>query len=118
RNIEATLTGSGGISTSDVPVQRLWCLGGPQTVRGFAPGAMVGDSFWFGRFEIAQGNPVARPSIFADVGWAGRRNLQPATRTPISGVGLGMTLIDGLLRFDVARSSTGHFRADLYLNPR
>lgn len=115
---EASLTASGGTSAGTVPVQRLWYLGGPQSVRGFAPGALAGDAFWFGRFEISQGHPVARPSIFADAGWAGTRDLWPATRDPISGIGLGLTVMDGVLRFDVARSSRGRLRADLYLNPR
>ncbi len=118
RSIEATLTGSAGTSLGSVPVQRLWYLGGPQSVRGFAPGALTGDSFWFGRFELTQGHPVARPSVFADIGWAGPRDLWPETRNPVSGIGVGMMMIDGLLRFDFARSSTGHFRADLYLNSR
>lgn len=117
RRTEATLTASGGWSAGDVPIQRLWYLGGPQTVRGFGPGEMVGDAFWFGRIELSQGHPVARPSVFADVGWAGPRG-QPGSTDPISGIGLGMSVVDGLLRLDVARSSTGRFRADLYLNPR
>lgn len=115
---EATLTAAGGSSAGELPTQRLWYLGGPQTVRGFGPGAMLGDAFWFGRFELAQGHPVARPSIFADVGWAGPRGELTGTSNPISGVGLGLAVVDGLLRFDLARSSTGRFRADLYLNPR
>jgi hypothetical protein len=115
---EAAITASGGIATGNLPAQRLWYLGGPQTVRGFGPGAMAGDAFWFGRFELAHGHPAARPSIFADVGWAGIRDLQPVNRGQISGIGLGMTIVDGLLRFDIARSSAGRFRADLYLNPR
>ena len=116
KNSEATLTASGGQSFGDVPVQRLWFLGGPQTIRGFGPGAMAGKAFWFGRFELTRGHPLARPSIFADAGWAGDR-LQAGT-SPISGFGLGLTLMEGVVRFDVARSSTGRFRADLYLNPR
>lgn len=118
RSTEATLTASGGTTTGTVPVQRLWYLGGPQTVRGFGPGAMLGDAFWFGRFELAQGHPVARPSVFADAGWAGARSQLSEFRNPISGIGLGFSFIDGLMRLDLARSSTGHFRADLYLNPR
>jgi hypothetical protein len=118
RATEATLTAAGGSSAGTVPVQRLWFLGGPQTVRGFGPGALAGDAFWFGRFEIAQGHPVARPSLFADAGWAGQRSFRGATQDVISGIGLGMSIIDGLLRLDIARSSTGRFRADLYLNPR
>ena len=118
RKTSASLTGSAGSSFGDVPVQRLWYLGGPQTIRGFAPGAMVGDAFWFGRFEITRGHPLVRPSVFADAGWAGLRGELTATPDPLSGIGLGLTFMDGMLRFDVARSSTGRFRADLYLNPR
>jgi hypothetical protein len=118
RQTEATLTASSGAAAGSLPIQRLWYLGGPQTVRGFGPGAMVGEAHWFGRFELTQGHPVARPSIFADAGWAGPRDLQSATRNPISGIGLGFSMIDGLIRLDLARASTGHFRADLYLNPR
>ena len=119
RSTEATLTGSAGSSMGDLPVQRLWYLGGPQTIRGFGPGAMTGNAFWFGRFELAQGHPVARPSIFADIGWAGdRASWSAATANRINGIGLGLTVVDGLLRLDVARSSTHAYRVDLYLNPR
>jgi hypothetical protein len=118
RSTEATWTVAGGSSAGSVPVQRLWYLGGPQTIRGFGPGAMAGDSFWFTRFELAQGHPVARPSVFADAGWAGPRSFGGADTDLISGIGLGMSVMDGLLRLDLARSSSGHFRADLYLNPR
>jgi hypothetical protein len=115
---EAVLTGSAGSSIGNLPVQRLWFLGGAHTVRGFAPGAMSGDSYWFGRLELSRGHPVARPSLFADAGWAGSRSSWAQSPDPISGVGLGLSVVDGLLRLDVARSSTGRFRADLYLNPR
>jgi hypothetical protein len=118
RSMEATLTAAAGSSIGELPTQRLWYIGGPQSVRGFGPGAMVGDAFWFGRFEVAKGHPVARPSVFADAGWAGPRSQQPATRNLISGIGLGLAVVDGLIRFDLARSSAGRFRADLYLNPR
>jgi hypothetical protein len=118
RNTEASLTASAGSSVGRVPVQRTWYLGGPQSVRGFAPGALAGDAFWFGRFEISQGHPLARPSVFADAGWAGPRGLLTESSGPISGIGLGLTVMDGMLRFDVARSSRARFRADLYLNPR
>lgn len=118
RSGEATLTASAGSSLGDVTTQKLWYLGGPNTVRGFSPGAMTGDAFWFGRFEIASGHPVARPAIFADIGWAGDRANWSTPGKPISGVGVGMTFIDGIIRLDVARASTGKFRADFYLTPR
>ena len=115
---ELTLTGSAGSSTGRLPTQRLWYLGGPYTVRGFAPGAMAGEAFWFGRLEIAQGHPVARPSVFGDLGWAGARGDLLQSKAPISGVGLGMTLVDGMIRLDVARSSAGKYRLDFYFDPR
>ena len=115
---EAKLTASAGSSIGTLTPQRLWYLGGPNSVRGFAPGALAGNSFGFARLELTQGHPVARPSVFADAGWAGPRNLRPVASDLISGIGVGMTFLDGMLRFDVAHSSTGHFRADLYLNPR
>lgn len=115
---EATLTGSTGSSLGDLPVQRLWYVGGPHSVRGFSPGDMVGESYWFARAELTQGHPVARPSIFADFGWAGPREALTSLEKPMSGVGVGLTLIDGVVRFDIARSSTGKFRADFYFDPR
>jgi hemolysin activation/secretion protein len=102
-----------------VSTQKRWYLGGPNSVRGFAPGALAGNAFWFSRFEIGSGHPVARPAIFADIGWAGDRSVWSTPGKPISGVGVGMTFIDGIIRLDVARASTtGKFRADFYLNPR
>jgi hypothetical protein len=115
---EATITSSMGSSVGHLPIQRLWYLGGPHTIRGLSPGDMVGDAYWFGRAEITQGHPVVRPSIFADFGWAGPRASLAALEKLASGLGIGLTFIDGVVRFDVARASTGKFRADFYFDPR
>jgi hypothetical protein len=112
-----SLTGSAGTG-SGLVTQRLWYLGGPATVRGFAPGALVGEAFWFGRAEIGRGPPLFRPTLFGDIGWAGaQRDISQSSGT-ISGVGVGVGIMEGLLRLDVARASTGKFRADFYFNPR
>lgn len=120
-NAQATITGAAGTSLGDVSTQRLWYLGGPQTVHGHAPGAGVGDAFWLGRAEFTAGKPLIRPVLFADLGWAGPRT-EWGTGTPISGVGAGLGMLDGALRFDVGRAmepaSRGRWRVDLYLELR
>jgi len=120
RGTQGSLTASGGMSVGSVPVQRLWYLGGAHTVRGHAPGAMVGDAYWFGRAEVAKGHPLVRPSLFADIGWAGDRAKFSRPGTPLSGAGLGAALLDGLVRLDVARGLErgGGWRVDFYLEVR
>ena len=51
----ASLTTSAGTSVGTVPPQRLWYLGGTQTVRGQVMGAQAGDAYWFTRTELAYG---------------------------------------------------------------
>ncbi|HET9424753.1 MAG TPA: ShlB/FhaC/HecB family hemolysin secretion/activation protein [Gemmatimonadaceae bacterium] len=118
RSGEATVTGAVGSSVGAVPVQHLWYLGGAHTVRGYDPGAMVGESFWLGRAEIGRGHPLIRPSVFADVGWAGARDDAWAGANRLSGYGVGFSMLEGMIRLDVARSAAGRYRADFYLDPR
>jgi len=103
RGLDARITGSAGAAGGEVPIQRLWYLGGPHTVRGHAPGAAVGDAFWFGRVEIAKGHPLVRPSVFADAGWAGPRATWRTQSAPISAAGAGFAFLGGLVRLDAAR---------------
>lgn len=111
------LEGAAGTTTGDVPVQGLWYLGGPTTVRGY-PGALVGgEAFWRARAEVARATPAARLVLFGDAGWAGARDgwdFDP----PLLSAGVGASFLDGLVRFDVARAlraPTG-WRVDLYLD--
>ena len=116
----AALTMSGGTTVGDVPVQRLWYLGGTHTVRGQPPGAAVGDAYWFGRLEVARDfYSAARVSLFGDAGWAGSRENFSNTRA-ISGAGAGFGVLDGLLRLDVAKGihPFTSWRTDLYLEAR
>lgn len=120
RYLAGALTGAGGIVVGDVPVQRLFFLGGTRTVRGEPPGAAVGDLFWLGRGELATGIVAARPTLFADVGWAGDRFLWDRPGKPIMGVGIGASFLDGMLRTDLSRGIRPEkaWRFDLYVEAR
>jgi hypothetical protein len=117
------LTLSGGTSVGDVPVQRLWYLGGAQTVRGQRPDtAMSGNAYWLTRTELAYDAGGWRPSLFSDIGWTGDRSLlyKGQIGRPMSGVGIGSSVMDGLLRFDVARGlyPQKRWRVDAYVEAR
>jgi hypothetical protein len=102
--IEAALTVSGGSSVGNVPTQRRWFLGGTQTIRGQSPDtAQSGNAFWMNRLELARANNGIRYSLFGDVGGAGDRDTWRDVGRPLSGVGVGISGLDGLIRFDIAR---------------
>jgi hypothetical protein len=104
RDVEAALTLAGGSTIGDVPAQRRWFLGGTQTIRGESPDtAQSGNAFWMSRLELARAQTGFRTSLFADVGWAGDRSRLSDVGRPLSGVGVGVSFLDGLIRFDVAR---------------
>jgi len=100
---EFAVTGSAGGTTGTAPVQRAFLLGGLETVRGIRPGTMRGDAFWMGRGELAFTRKVVKPVVFGDVGWAGARTNFSSPGRPMSGVGVGASVLDGMIRFDVAR---------------
>ncbi|HEX5972807.1 MAG TPA: hypothetical protein VFY85_12830, partial [Gemmatimonadaceae bacterium] len=99
-NGAVSLTVAGGSSVGEVPPQRDWFLGGSRTVRGHRPGTEAGDAFWLARAEIAHGLGVVRPVLFGDIGWAGDRRTWRDIGQPMSGAGAGITILDGLIRFD------------------
>ncbi|HEX6599351.1 MAG TPA: hypothetical protein VF034_08535, partial [Gemmatimonadaceae bacterium] len=120
-NGAVSLTLAGGSSVGEVPPQRFWFLGGSRTVRGHRPGTEAGDAFWLARAEIAHGLGVVRPVLFGDIGWAGDRRTWRDIGQPMSGAGAGITILDGLIRFDVARGITpkpGQWRVDAYVEGR
>ncbi|HEX7977342.1 MAG TPA: hypothetical protein VF461_01970 [Gemmatimonadaceae bacterium] len=119
-NGAAALTVAGGTSFGEVPLQRDWFLGGSQTVRGPSPRPAEGNAFWLARAEVAQGLGAVRPVVFGDIGWAGDRQNWSAVGVPISGAGAGFSILDGLLRFDVARGiqPTHQWRMDMYVEGR
>ncbi len=120
RNLHASVTAGAGSSVGELPVQRLWYLGGVHTVRGQRLGTMAGDAYWLARAELGSSFALARPTIFGDMGWAGSRSDWSRPGQPMSGAGVGVSFLDGLFRFDVSkgiRPSRG-IRADLYLEGR
>ena len=118
--VQGSVTGAGGTSRGDLPAQRLWYLGGVHTVRGQPLAAAAGDAFWMGRGELGFSAPVVRPSVFYDVGWAGDRRDWRSPGHPLSGAGVGISLLDGLLRLDIAKGVRPNrgVRVDLTLEAR
>jgi hypothetical protein len=119
--LTGALTVAGGSSAGAVPSQRRWFLGGTQTIRGQRPDtAQSGNAFWLTRAELATPMPVVRASLFGDIGWAGDRTRLSEVGRPLSGVGIGLSGFDGLIRMDVARGIYPRKRMEFsfYLNAR
>jgi len=110
---------SAGTSTGAVPVQSRFYLGGPASLRGYPGAVTAGDSYWRGRLEVGNSFPAFRLTAFSDIGWAGPRAAFLEGR-PLIGSGVGASVLDGLVRLDVARgmrTPTG-WRFDLYFDGR
>jgi hypothetical protein len=118
--LDGALTLGAGTSAGKLPAQRLWYLGGSQTVRGQEAGTYFGDAFWMGRVELGSSFVGARPVVFYDVGWAGDRRDFGDPGKPMSGAGVGASFMDGLVRFDLARGiyPQKKVRASLYVEAR
>ena len=81
---------------------------------------MMGPSFTRGRLEVARvmAKYATTVSAFGDVGWAGVHEEFDADDL-LYGVGIGASLLDGLIRLDLSQGLRGpgrHFRVDLYLD--
>ncbi|HEU4994812.1 MAG TPA: ShlB/FhaC/HecB family hemolysin secretion/activation protein [Gemmatimonadaceae bacterium] len=119
--VAAALTMAGGTSAGVVPAQRQWYLGGSYTVRGQrADTAQAGNAFWLGRLEVGGAVSGVRPVVFGDVGWVGDRETWRDVGRPMSGVGVGASMMDGLIRVDLARGlyPQKRLRFDAYLNAK
>lgn len=101
--VETGVEAGAGRGWGELPVQRHFFLGGPGTVRGVRPASLVGESFWFGRFEVARPQPAFRLAAFGDLGWAGPWDDFGSER-PVQAVGMGISILEGILRLDVARA--------------
>lgn len=115
----ASLTIGAGIADK-APTQRLFLLGGTETVRGQRPGTQSGDAYWVSRLELGRGIAAARGVVFGDIGWAGPRDSWSHPGRPMSGAGVGVSFMDGLVRADLARGiyPARRFRFDLYVEAR
>jgi hemolysin activation/secretion protein len=104
KRFAAALTLAGGTTVGEVPPQRRWFLGSPQTIRGETPDtAQSGTAFWMSRVELGRDLSAYRLMAFGDLGWVGDRARVGDLVRPMSGAGIGMSMLDGLLRFDLAR---------------
>ncbi|HTL05127.1 MAG TPA: ShlB/FhaC/HecB family hemolysin secretion/activation protein, partial [Gemmatimonadales bacterium] len=113
------LEASAGSSRGTLPLQSWFYLGGPATLRGYDGAVTAGESYWRGRLEVGNSFPAARITAFTDVGWAGPRDRFGKERALI-GSGIGASLLDGLVRMDLARAlrSPKGWRFDLYFDGR
>ncbi len=123
-SLAAALTASAGTSGGTLPPQRAWFIGGAHTVRGQRPSltlpGQAGNSYWLGRAELGYGLTAVRPTIFGDIGWAGDRSSWSHPGRPVSGAGIGFSVLDGLFRVDVSRGIWPRKRTllDLYFEAR
>jgi hypothetical protein len=83
-----------------VPVQRLFYLGGASTLRGHEPGALRGRDMARGRVELAYGIAIGKLALFTDYA---RISEHPGTSSELWAAGAGVSVLDGLVRLDLAR---------------
>ncbi|MEX1182843.1 MAG: BamA/TamA family outer membrane protein [Gemmatimonadota bacterium] len=117
RGVRIGLEAAAGSSVGDVPVQRLFYLGGASTLRGYEPSTVSGTSMARGRLELARAYPFANLALFSDWGWAGDRDDIRNANQRLA-VGIGASLLDGLIRIDLAhglREPRG-WRVDLHMD--
>lgn len=96
-----TLTGRGGVTTSDPLVQSQFRLGGLQTVRGFNYGTEQGQAFWSAQGDWTPLKGQVRPVLFADIGQTGVLD-DVFSQRPLIGAGAGLSFFNGILRFDLS----------------
>jgi hypothetical protein len=101
--LAASVTAGAGAAFGDVPSQRRFFLGGAFSVRGQRLDLTGGESYWLTRTELGMANVFMRPLVFADIGFAGPRDMWTKPGRPMSGVGAGVSFVDGLIRFDLAK---------------
>ncbi len=118
--LAAALTVGGGTGTDRIPPQRLFYLGGPQSIRGLDAGTGVGNTYWMANGELGTASGPARPVVFADIGWAGDRSNISDPGRPLMGAGVGLSILDGIFRIDLAKGihPSQTWRANLYLEAR
>ncbi|MEM7415578.1 MAG: hypothetical protein AAF389_08805 [Gemmatimonadota bacterium] len=116
--LRVALEVGGGSSWGSPSVQRMWYVGGPRTLRGYDPTIGGGGADYArGRIELARQNSFGAVSIFSDFGWTGDFD-SFAWDDGFQSVGIGTSLLDGIIRIDGAYGfvSPRGFRLDFYLD--
>lgn len=117
RKFRVALEAAAGSAWGGVPVQRFWYLGGSRSLRGYEGSSAVGQNFTRARAELARVFPIVAVTVFGDAGWAGAWQ-DFREEDFLYSVGIGGSLLDGLVRMDIARAlraPTG-WRLELYVD--
>ena len=112
------LEAAAGTTRGNAPVQRSWFLGAAGTLRGYPASTLSGLSFSRGRMEVSRTFEAGSGILFGDAGWAGDRD-QFRTDDILYGIGIGGSILDGLIRVDLSQGLKGPdkgFRIELYLD--
>jgi hypothetical protein len=116
-DLRVGLEAGAGTSWGAPPPQRLWYVGGSRSLRGYEPRVGVGTSFGRARGELTRRHRFGAVSLFSDLGWAGAAG-DARFEDALLSVGMGLTLLDGLIRMDGAyalRAPRG-LRLDFHLD--
>ncbi len=109
----------GGHTWGLAPAQRSWFMGSGRTLRGYSASVLSGPSFLRGRLELSHSFDIGSSVIlFGDAAWAGRQRAFDGSEM-LYGVGIGGSVLDGLIRLDVSHGLTGpqrRLRIDLHLD--
>lgn len=100
--IRTTLRLKAGAGTEPALPQTLFRLGGVNTVRGFEYGTSMAPAIWAAQLDITPLGGRIRPVLFLDAGQASRLASLFSTSALVGG-GAGLSLLHGLIRFDVSR---------------
>jgi hypothetical protein len=107
-----------GVGTEPAMPQSLFRVGGLHTVRGFEYGTQRGSLFWAGQMDISPFGGRVHPVIFVDAGQASSAS-DLLSGTALVGGGIGLSLLRGLVRFDLSRpispSGADKLRFDLVI---
>jgi len=107
-----TLGLKSGYVLGDSLPQLRFRAGGPATVRGYGYGTRVGAGVWAAQLDLALTRSwLVAPVVFADVG----DTFDRGSFDPLVGVGGGVSLLGGLVRFNgaVGLNPRSDFRFDL-----
>jgi len=95
--LSGVLTARGGVMRGDSLPQMLFRLGGPQTVRGYTYGERTGREIWAAQLDLGLGRSrLVAPVVFFDIG-------DTFTSDPFIGAGAGVSMLNGLMRFNLSK---------------
>ena len=112
------LEAGAGNTWGHAPRQRSWFLGAASTLRGYPASVVSGPSFLRGRVEVNRVFHGVGASLFTDTGWAGDASAFTVDNL-LYGIGIGGSLLDGLMRLDLSHGLNGPhrgFRVELHLD--